>query len=75
MLELFGSLFLLVGLFTRWVATVLAGEMAIAYWMVHAPRGPFPMLNDGEGYALIEAENPTWSDLAEDWHFEPLIKR
>ena len=45
MLELFGSLFLLAGLFTRWAAFVLAGEMAIAYWMVHAPRGPFPMLN------------------------------
>ena len=53
MLELFGSLFLLVGLFTRWVAFVLAGEMAIAYWMVHAPRGPFPMLNDGEGAILF----------------------
>ena len=53
LLELFGSLFLLVGLFTRPVAFVLAGEMAIAYWMVHAPRGPFPMLNDGEGAILF----------------------
>jgi len=69
MLELFGSLFLLIGLFTRWVAFVLAGEMAIAYWMVHAPRGPFPMLNDGEGailfcfiFLLFVATGPgTWS--------------
>ena len=69
MLELFGSLFQLVGLFTRWVAFVLAGEMAIAYWMVHAPRGPFPMLNDGEGailfcfiFLLFVATGPgTWS--------------
>ena len=53
MLELFGSLFLLIGLLTRPVAFVLAGEMAIAYWMVHAPRGPFPMLNDGEGAILF----------------------
>ena len=53
MLELFGSLLLLVGLFTRPVAFLLAGEMAIAYWMVHAPRGPFPMLNDGEGAILF----------------------
>ena len=53
MLELFGSLFLLLGLFTRPVAFVLAGEMAIAYWTVHAPRGPFPMLNDGEGAILF----------------------
>lgn len=53
LLELFGSLFLLIGLFTRPVAFVLAGEMAIAYWMVHAPRGPFPMLNDGESAILF----------------------
>ena len=26
-------------------------------------------------YALIEKENPTWRDLAEDWGFEPLIRR
>lgn len=52
-LELVGSLMLLVGLFTRPVAFVLAGEMAIAYWTVHAPGGPFPMLNDGEGAVLF----------------------
>ncbi|MCY7397420.1 MAG: DoxX family protein [Sphingomonas bacterium] len=69
LLELFGSLLLLVGLFTRPVAFLLAGEMAIAYWMVHAPRGPFPMLNDGEGailfcfiFLLFVATGPgTWS--------------
>ena len=53
LLELVGSLMLLIGLFTRPVALVLAGEMAIAYWMVHAPRGPFPMLNDGESTILF----------------------
>ena len=52
-LELIGSLMLLVGLFTRPVAFLLAGEMAIAYWVVHAPRGPFPMLNDGESAILF----------------------
>ena len=52
-LELFGSLLLLIGLFTRPVALLLAGEMALAYWMVHAPRGPFPMLNDGESAILF----------------------
>ena len=52
-LELIGGLLLIVGLFTRPVAFVLAGEMAVAYWMVHAPRGPFPMLNDGEGAILF----------------------
>lgn len=52
-LELFGSLFLLVGLFTRPVAFLLAGEMAIAYWLIHAPRSPFPIINQGEDAILF----------------------
>ena len=47
-LELIGSLLLLVGLFTRPVAFLLAGEMAIAYWMIHAPESFFPIINRGE---------------------------
>lgn len=39
---------LLVGLFTRPVAFVLAGEMAAAYFRAHMPRGPWPILNGGE---------------------------
>jgi putative oxidoreductase len=35
-------------LFTRPVAFVLAGDMAVAYFMAHAPRGFFPLLNSGE---------------------------
>src|ERR1700746_2773755 len=48
LLELFGGLLLALGLFTRTVAFVLAGNMAVAYFMVHAPRGFFPLLNGGE---------------------------
>ena len=51
--ELFGSLLLLVGLFTRPVAFLLAGEMAIAYWLIHAPQSPFPMVNSGEAAVLF----------------------
>jgi putative oxidoreductase len=51
-LELFGGLLLLIGLFTRCVAFVLAGEMAVAYWMIHAPKGPFPALNMGDAAIL-----------------------
>ena len=51
-LELFGGLLLLIGLFTRPVAFVLAGEMAVAYWMFHATRGPFPALNMGDAAIL-----------------------
>jgi putative oxidoreductase len=47
-LEVFGGLLLLVGLFTRPVAFVLAGEMAVAYFMAHAPQGFWPILNRGE---------------------------
>lgn len=47
-LELFGGLLLLVGLFTRPVAFILAGQMAVAYFMVHAPRGFWPIVNQGE---------------------------
>ncbi len=51
-LELVGGALLLLGLFTRPVAFLLAGEMAVAYWMAHAPRGFFPILNAGELAAL-----------------------
>ena len=48
LLELVGGLLLILGLFTRPVAFILAGNMAVAYFMVHAPRGFFPLLNGGE---------------------------
>ncbi len=47
-LELVGGALLIVGLFTRPVAFILSGEMAFAYWMAHAPRSPFPLVNGGE---------------------------
>ncbi|PYV25882.1 MAG: DoxX family protein [Acidobacteria bacterium] len=47
-LEFFGGLLVLIGLFTKPVAFVLAGEMAVAYFMAHAPRGLWPLLNMGE---------------------------
>jgi len=46
-IELVGGALLLVGLFTRIVAFIMSGEMAFAYFMAHAPRGFFPILNDG----------------------------
>lgn len=50
MLELVGGVLLLIGLFTRPVAFVLSGEMAVAYFMAHASKGSVlvPMLNQGE---------------------------
>jgi len=46
-IELVGGALLLVGLFTHIVAFIMSGEMAFAYFMAHAPRGFFPILNDG----------------------------
>jgi len=47
MLETFGDLLLLVGLFTRPVAFILSREMAVAYFIGHAPQGFWPLLNQG----------------------------
>ena len=51
-LELFGGLLLFLGLFTRPVAFVLSGLLAVAYFMSHAPAGFWPILNKGELAAL-----------------------
>ena len=47
-LEIVGGLLLLIGLFTRPVAFILCGMMAVAYFMAHAPQGFHPILNGGE---------------------------
>jgi len=47
-LEFFGGLLIVLGLFTRPVAFLLSGQMAAAYFMAHAPNGPVPILNGGE---------------------------
>jgi putative oxidoreductase len=47
-LETFGGLLMLLGLFTGPIAFLLAGEMVVAYFMAHAPRGAWPLLNGGE---------------------------
>jgi putative oxidoreductase len=46
--ELVGGLFLLVGLYSRFWAFFMSGVMAVGYFLVHAPRGFFPILNLGE---------------------------
>jgi putative oxidoreductase len=48
LLELIGGVLIILGLFTRPVAFVLAGDMAVAYFKAHAPRGFFPLLNGGD---------------------------
>jgi putative oxidoreductase len=51
-LEVFGGALLLVGLFTRPVAFLLAGEMAVAYFQFHFPKSIWPTVNGGVSAAL-----------------------
>ena len=50
--ETVGGILLMLGLFTRIAGFVLAGEMAVAYFMMHAPHGFWPLTNRGELAAL-----------------------
>ncbi len=52
-LEVFGGGLLALGLFTRPVAFILSGEMAVAYWQFHAPRGFWLVENQGGAAALF----------------------
>jgi len=51
-IEFFGGLLVAVGLFASWAAFLASGEMAVAYFMAHAPQGFFPIQNRGELAAL-----------------------
>jgi putative oxidoreductase len=52
-LEVFGGAAIVLGLFTRPVAFLLAGEMAVAYFQVHFPKSFYPMVNGGEPVVLF----------------------
>ena len=47
-IEIAGGVLLMLGLFTRPVAFICSGQMAVAYFMAHAPQGFYPVLNGGE---------------------------
>lgn len=52
LMELIGGALIVIGLFTRPVAFLLSGMLAVAYFYAHAPSGFFPILNGGELAAL-----------------------
>ena len=52
-LEFVGGALVSLGLFTRPAAFVLSGQMAIAYWLAHAPHSPFPAVNQGDAAILF----------------------
>jgi len=51
-IELIGGLLLLLGIFTRLVAFIMAGDMAVAYFMAHFPKSLFPVANGGDAAIL-----------------------
>jgi putative oxidoreductase len=46
--ELVAGLLIAIGLLTSWAAFIASGEMAVAYFMAHAPQGANPLINQGE---------------------------
>ena len=52
-IEIVGGGLILLGLFTRLAAFIASGEMAVAYWMSHFPRGFWPLENMGEAAILF----------------------
>jgi putative oxidoreductase len=51
-IEFAGGILITLGLFTQPAAFIMSGEMAFAYFISHAPRGFFPILNSGDGAVL-----------------------
>ena len=47
-IETLGGILVMIGLFTRPIAFICSGTMAVAYWMVHGMNNFFPILNNGE---------------------------
>ncbi len=52
-IEVAGGALLVLGLLTRPVAFILAGDMAYAYWVYHFPKSPYPVLNGGDAAILF----------------------
>ena len=52
-LELVGGVLIILGFFTRPVAFILAGHMAFAYFLAHAPQSFFPVANGGDAAILF----------------------
>lgn len=53
LLETVGGALIVLGLFTRPVAFLLSGQMAVAYFLFHQPKSPFPALNGGDAAILF----------------------
>ena len=47
-IEFVGGILVMLGLYTPWIALLASGEMAVAYFLAHAPGGTWPIMNGGE---------------------------
>jgi len=75
-LEFFGGIAIALGLFTRPVAFILSGEMAVAYWQFHAPTSPWPIQNQGMPAVLFCFIFLYMSARgAGDWSLDALLRR
>ncbi|MGE0180141.1 MAG: DoxX family protein [Sphingomonas sp.] len=52
-IELVAGTLIMIGLFTRPAAFLASGQMAVAYWMFHAPRSLYPVMNQGDAAILF----------------------
>jgi putative oxidoreductase len=52
-IELVGGALVTIGLFTRYAAFIMSGEMAVGYFLFHARQGMFPVLNGGDAAILF----------------------
>jgi putative oxidoreductase len=75
-LEFYGGVAVLLGLFTRPVAFILSGEMAVAYFQFHQPGGTWPIQNHGEPAVLLCFIFLLFAAYgAEEWSLDALIRR
>lgn len=51
-IELVAGTLIMIGLFSRTAALIASGEMAVAYWMFHAPQNLYPVMNQGDAAIL-----------------------
>ncbi len=75
-LEVFGGILIMLGLFTRPVAFILSGEMAVAYFQFHQPNGTWPVQNQGAPavlFCFIFLYMAARGDG--DWSLDALIRR
>ncbi|MDQ6654017.1 MAG: DoxX family protein [Acidobacteriota bacterium] len=75
-LEFVGGIAIMLGLFTRPVAFILSGMMAVAYWQFHAPNGPWPLQNQGVPAILFCFIFLYMAAMGGgDWSLDALIRR